>query len=113
MSDKVEIEFKFKVGDLVMSAAIAHLKDEEQEQSWLYKDEPEQRFVVQERLYQQCYNTFQIHYTCRVVARNGYIGKENISFTEPLLVAASPFKTKAEIKELRKKSEEAEGKATE
>lgn len=107
MSEKIEVEFKFKVGDLVMPAAVAHLLDDmiDNEATWMFRDEPEMRFVVQERLYQQCYNAFQIHYTCRAVGRNGYLGKDNISFTEPMIAAAPSFKTKKEIRELRKQAD--------
>ena len=109
MSEIVNVEFKFKVGDLVMPAATAHLIDElEMEQGRWISGEPVMRYIVQERLYQQCYNATQIHYTCKCVHRNGGMYKDNIQFTEPQLAPASPFKTKAEIDELRKKAREAE-----
>jgi hypothetical protein len=110
MSEKIEVEFKFKVGDLVMPAATAHLIDElEMDHGRWISGEPVMRYIVQERLYQQCYNATQIHYTCKCVHRNGGMYKDNIQFTEPQLAPATPFKTKAEIDELRKKAKEAQG----
>lgn len=106
--DKVEVEFKFKVGDIVVSAATAHLSEEQEIGMWL--DPQDTRYLIQERLYQQCYNTFQIHYDCRPIARNGFVGKEIYRFTEPMLALSVPFKTRAELKKLRKAAEEKEEK---
>lgn len=101
MSDKIEIEFQFKVGDMVIPAAVAHLLDDAQDLGWIDRGDASDRYIVQERVYRQCYNTHQIFYYCRAVGRHGGVSERMVEFTEPLIVAAPAWKTRAELKKLR------------
>jgi hypothetical protein len=82
MADKVEVEFKFKVGDFVIIKQDQRAWDLVDEADKRYRAKPHQ-FQIIERMYQQCYNTFQNHYFVRAYNQDG-APKLN-QFTEPEL----------------------------
>ena len=108
-TDKKEVEFKFKVGDIVLPKDVIHLLDEEFG-GWMNDKSPEGvRYKITERWYQECYNTFQIHYDTIVIMRNGGINDKRYRFIENTIEHAPPFRSQEEMKRIREEQKKKAG----
>lgn len=96
MTNKVEISFKFNVGDLVLPAELIHLLHKSVDYFWRVNSPDNVRYRVIERFYQECYNTFQIFYDIRYISSGGDFGTQTNRIQESCLVSAPPFETKEE-----------------
>lgn len=97
---KVTVNFKFKVGDIVLPKTMLHLLSDREER--LFEREPEIRYVILECVYRECYSNGQNFYTCQAITRSGAIGKDLITLSELIIDIVKPFRTRKEIEKDRK-----------
>lgn len=97
---KKEINFKYEVGDCVLPKAMAHLLKEGE--GCGIGMEAEMRYTIKERVYNECYNNSQIHYTCQAITRGGGVGGRLVIFAEPDIEVVETFRTREEIRKDKK-----------
>lgn len=91
----MEIDFKFKVGDIVQHAALASWNAEIQAQNddvqsvWAAMRNSPQRWFIVERQSQECPGGVQKHYIARGVSRDSSLTKDYFKFNEIELMIIS------------------------
>lgn len=86
--------FKFKIGDVVRHRISGMAEDPPEGERTRYfssSTDRKTRFIILERILQECHGGIQRNYNCRAVGSEGQMADKCINASELELVACTPF----------------------